>query len=176
MAHPTFSLPLGGVSHSPSVSRVERLILRYVEGRSARALDELSRYDELLQRFSRTLRRRAVPRHPTLSWLISAQFTRWHTVDELSQHSDRTLDDIQVPREAIKAIATLSAFGWPREEAQAATAREGMLAGMRRRFMPTDGELEEAYLAAAADLNDLEYRMQEWERRSARRPWGRAPA
>lgn len=176
MAHPSYSLPLGNVAHSSTGSVLERIILRHVQTRSERALADFSRYDGLARRFGRTLRRRAVPRHPTLSWFLAAQRMIWRTVDELARHSDRTLDDIQIPREAIEAVAVLSAFGWPREEAKGDIRRQGMLEGMRRRFMPSEGELEEAYLAVAADLHDLEYRMREWERRSARKPWGRAPA
>src|SRR4051794_19078804 len=100
MAHPTFSLPLGSTTTSHLPGFVERSIRRYASARSSRALAELLRYDSLLERMGRTLRRRAVPRHPTLSWLLGAQVALWQTADELVQHSDRTLADIHIPREA----------------------------------------------------------------------------
>ncbi|MFO1148137.1 MAG: DUF3563 family protein [Alsobacter sp.] len=172
MAHPIASLPLRGVSVSQTGSLLERALYAFVSARVQRASAELSRYDSLAQRYGRTTRRKTIPAHPTLAWFVSAQVSAWKTVDELTQHTDRTLDDIQIPREAIRALAVLSAFGWPRDDASPARAPAGMLAQLRRRFFPSDSELQNAYLSEAADIYDLEYRMSEWDRRGTMRTAG----
>jgi hypothetical protein len=76
----------------------------------------------------------------------------------------------------VKAVAVLAAYGWPRQEAAPSPAApflaeavpastDSLAARLRRRFFPTEAELEEAYLADATDINDLEFRMREWDRR-----------
>ena len=77
---------------------------------------------------------------------------------------------VVVPRNyrvIIRAIAVLSAFGWPREDRPAPWA--GLLATLRQRYFPDDAALQEAYLAQATDIYDLEYRMAEWESRHGAR-------
>jgi uncharacterized protein YjiS (DUF1127 family) len=171
MANPTFSLTLGDVSTAQHDMLIARVISRYVTARSTRALAELSQYDSLVERLGRTLGRRGAPRRPTLSWLFEAQVSLWRTVDELGQRSDRTLSDIQIPREAIRAVAVLSTFGSPSEVPGARQDKKyGPLATLRRRLFPTELEHEEAYLAGAADVYDLELSMNEWDRRQGRMP------
>lgn len=174
MAHPIASLPIRGTSVPSLAGSVERAILRYVSARAERARDLVAQYDGLAERMTRTLQRRRVPAHPTLGWFLQAQVAIWKTTDELDAHSDRMLADIQIPRDLVKAIAVLAAYGWPRQDAApavetvAAAPSASPFAALRRRFFPTDAELEEAYLADATDLNDLEYRMREWDRRLSR--------
>jgi hypothetical protein len=52
---------------------------------------------------------------------------------------------------------------------------EHRLRGLRREFLPTDGERDAAYLGAAGDRHDLEFRIREIDRsgRRARGPFGR---
>jgi hypothetical protein len=47
--------------------------------------------------------------------------------------------------------------------------------GLRREFLPTEGERDAAYLGAAGDRHDLEFRIREIDRsgRRARGPFGR---
>jgi hypothetical protein len=172
MAHPIASLPLRGLSAPLSSSLLERAISAFVSARVQHAASDLSRYDAVARLYGRNTRRKSIPVHPTLGWFLSAQLSVWKTVDELAQHSERTLEDIQIPREAIRAIAVLSAFGWPREEASASAKAPGLLASLRRRFFPNEAELEEAYLSQASDIHDLEYRMSEWDRRRGAQPVG----
>lgn len=175
MAHPIASLPIRGTSVPSLAGSVERAILRHVSARAEQARDLVAQYDALAERMTRTLQRRRVPAHPTLGWFLSAQVSISKTIGELEAHSDRILADIQIPRELVKAIAILAAYGWPRQEAAPSveavasiTSAAGPFSALRRRFFPTEAELEEAYLSDATDLNDLEYRMREWDRRLAR--------
>lgn len=173
MAHPTASLPIRGTTVPSLAGTIERAILRFVSVRAERARDLVGQYDGLAERMARTLQRRRLPAHPTLGWFLEAQVAIWKTTDELSAHSDRMLADIQIPRELVKAIAVLAAYGWPRPDAAPAVETvaatvPGPFAALRRRFFPTDAELEEAYLSDATDLNELEFRMREWDRRLSR--------
>jgi hypothetical protein len=174
MAHPTASLPLRGTSVPSLAGPIERAILRFVTARAERARDLVAQYDVVAERMTRTLQRRRIPAHPTLGWFLQAQASIWTTTEELDAHSDRILADIQIPRELVKAIAILAAYGWPRQEATGSveTVAAGVpgrpFAALRRRFFPTDAELEEAYLSGSTDMNDLEYRMREWDRRLSR--------
>jgi hypothetical protein len=173
MAHPTVSTPLRGFSVPNLSASVERFVLRVVTSRAEQARDLVSQNDALAGRLTRSLQRRRIPAHPTLSWLVGAQLALWNTVDQLEAHSDRQLADIQIPRDLVKAVATLAAYGWPRQETVPAIAEavaapgETLVSRLRRRFFPTEAELEEAYLSGATDINDLEFRMREWDRRHA---------
>lgn len=175
MAHPTVSTPLRGLSFPHLSASVERLVLRVVTSRAEQARDLVAQHDALAARLTRSLQRRRIPAHPTLSWFVGAQLALWNTIDQLEAHSDRQLADIQIPRELVRAVAVLAAYGWPRQETAPAAAEavavsgQTLLARLRRRFFPTEAELEEAYLSGATDINDLEFRMREWDRRLADR-------
>ena len=174
MAH-LDTLSVQSVPRSSLAVLLERLVLRHVTARALAAQAQISAHEGLSERLAKSLMRRRLPSHPGLSWYLSARLSLARTVEELSEHSERELADIQIPRELIRPVAVVSAFGWPRPEERAAPAAArgvSLLAQVRRDWFPTDEELEEAYLAASTDLHDLEYRMLEWNRRRA----GRRPA
>lgn len=155
--------------HRPSIlALVERVLLRHVTAQALEAQAQLSVHEGLSQRLAKTLMRRRLPSQAGLSWYLSARASAARTVEELSEHSDRELADIQVPRELIRSVAVVAAFGWPREDERkvfVAETQNGVLSRLRRTWFPTQAELEETYLAGAADLHELEYRMTEWDRR-----------
>jgi hypothetical protein len=146
----------------------------YAQWRSLRALRAVQRYDGLQARLNVMLRARRPSGEPTIGSVISAEFTAWRTAIELREHDDRQLNDIEIPREMIGHVATLSAFGWPAQQDDALQPRtgepreKGLFARARRVFFPTRQELDEAYLAGSVDMYDLESRMAEIDRRTVR--------
>lgn len=144
------------------------LLSQYATWRSQRALRAVQRYSGLQERLFTMLRGRRPVVSPTLGDLASAQFAAWRTAVELRSHDDRQLADIEIPREMIGAVATLSAFGWPapdRAVVQGDRPHASFWARLRRSVLPTREEIEEAYLAGSVDLHDLECRISELDRR-----------
>lgn len=94
----------------------------------------------------------------------------------LARHSDAELADFGMAKDDVADVALITAFGWmlSAERPAPGTTRlaraKAYVAALRQTLAPTDDELDEAYLAASSDLNDLEYRIREIDQRHRRQP------
>jgi hypothetical protein len=94
----------------------------------------------------------------------------------LGKRSAAELADFGLNQDDVADVALLTSFGWmlaaerPSPDTTRLARAKAYLTSLRRSLAPTDDELDEAYLAASSDLNDLEYRIREIDRRHRRQP------
>jgi uncharacterized protein YjiS (DUF1127 family) len=148
------------------------------------ALTLLSEYEDALASVQRGRDGRNGPVHLTLGQAYHVLAERRRTISELSRKSDRDLADLNIPRPAIRAAATVAAFtaaaapGQPTAPLRAsgttsfASRVARTLEAYRREAFPSDEERAEAYLAGAGDIYDLEARMRELDRKRRRTAFG----
>jgi uncharacterized protein YjiS (DUF1127 family) len=147
------------------------------------ALTLLSEHDGALASVQRGRDGRSGPVHLTLAQAAHVLAERRRTIRELSRRSDRDLADLNIPRPAIRAAATVAAFtsaavGVPSSPLRASGVSSlgariaRVLETYRRESFPSDTERAEAYLADAGDIYDLEARMRELDRRRRRTAFG----
>jgi hypothetical protein len=92
----------------------------------------------------------------------------------LGKRSGAELADFGMVEDDVADVSLITAFGWmlAAERPSPGTTRlarvKAYVAALRHSLAPTDDELDEAYLAASSDLNDLEYRIREIDQRHRR--------
>jgi uncharacterized protein YjiS (DUF1127 family) len=159
-------------------SLLSEFALTFVLPRVSAAAERLSTRDDM----PTSLREPASPTRSMIPPRVDAARLWRSTVDyvettrALTRAASTGLADLGMSDGDIGDVALVASFGWmltafrPDPETTRLGRIRASLASLRRQFAPTDDELDEAYLAAAQDINDLEYRIRSLDLRRRTEP------